>query len=123
MRKLETTLIALIMSSAASFSWAECERPERPEVPNGAESTMDDMVAGQTAVKAYVADGDAYIKCLEAEEKAAMSEVDTSDENAVAAAEAANAERIKTHNEVVEEMTTVAAEWKESMTAFKSKDS
>ncbi|MFK7731537.1 MAG: hypothetical protein AB8B48_07925 [Pseudomonadales bacterium] len=123
MRKLETTLVALLLSSAASFSWAECDRPERPAVPNGSEATMDDMVAGQTAVKAYVADGDAYIKCLEAEENSAMSDVDSSDENAVAAAEAANAERIKTHNEVVDEMTTVAGEWKESMTAFKSKDS
>ncbi len=117
---LTNSVLALSLSAMASFS-AACDRPAKPAVPNGGEATMEDMIAGQTAVKEYLASGNTFIECLEAEEKATAADVDKEDENAVAEAEAANAERIKTHNEVVDEMTAVAAEWKESMTAYKEK--
>ncbi len=38
---------------AAGTSFAECEAPELPTLPNGATSTMEDMLNGQKAVKAY----------------------------------------------------------------------
>lgn len=121
---MNKTLLALVLSSLATLSWAEeCARPERPSVPNGAESNMEQMVAGQKAVKAYVAEGNTFTACLEAAEKSAASDVNKDDENAVAEMEAANAERIKMHNEVVDEMNEVATEWKDSMTAFKAKSS
>ncbi|MFK8021781.1 MAG: hypothetical protein AB8B86_18605 [Pseudomonadales bacterium] len=113
-------LLALSLSSMASFSWAQCDRPAKPTVPNGAEADMQAMIAGQTAVKAFVADGTVFVECLEAEEKAGAAAA-KGDEDAIAAEEATNAARIKVHNEVVDEMTTIAAEWKESMTAYKEK--
>ena len=114
-------LLALSLSSMASFSWAQCDRPAKPTVPNGAEADMQAMIAGQTAVKTFVADGTVFIECLEVEEKAGAAAAKEGDEDAIAAQEATNAARIKVHNEVVDEMTTVAAEWKESMTAYKDK--
>ncbi len=121
MQKIDKFLMAVCLSSASTLSWADCERPDRPTVPNGAESTMEQMVEGQTAVKAYVAAGDEFIACLEEAEKSTIAAIDKDDEEAMAAAQAQNAERIKTHNEMVDEMQTVAGEWKESMTAFKAK--
>lgn len=117
---LTSSVMALSLSAMASYGSA-CDRPDKPTVPNGAEADMEQMIAGQTAVKEFVAAGNTFIECLEAEEKATSAGADKDDANAVAAAEAANAERVKVHNAVVDEMTTIAGEWKESMTAYKEK--
>ena len=44
---------------------AECTAPDQPSLPDGASSTMDEMVAGQKAVKAFQADAQAYRACLD----------------------------------------------------------
>ena len=44
---------------------AECTAPDQPSLPDGASSTMDEMIAGQKAVKTFQADAQAYRACLD----------------------------------------------------------
>lgn len=44
---------------------ADCTAPDQPSLPDGASSTMDEMIAGQQAVKAFQADAQAYRACLD----------------------------------------------------------
>lgn len=50
---------------AAGTSFAECDAPELPTLPDGATSTMEDMLDGQKAVKAYQSANLEYMGCLE----------------------------------------------------------
>lgn len=121
MHTLKATLLAVCLGTASSLSLADdCgERPEKPGVPDGAKSTIEEMVAGQTEVKAFVAAGEEYVACLNEAEEAAMADLNKEDEEAVAAATEANTARIATHNAVVDEMTAIAEEWSGSMAAYK----
>ena len=60
--KVSVTL-ALLLGSTVSM--AECVAPDAPTLPDGANSTMQDMIAGQNAVKTFQADNIAYMGCLE----------------------------------------------------------
>jgi peptidyl-prolyl cis-trans isomerase A (cyclophilin A) len=41
-----------------------CDEPQAPQVPDGSKATMEEMIAGQTAVREFVADGELYLACL-----------------------------------------------------------
>ena len=45
------SLLALL-ALGSSMAMAECVQPESPTLPDGSSATMDDMIAGQLAVKA-----------------------------------------------------------------------
>lgn len=42
----------------------DCAPPSMPTVPNGREATMDEMLAGQTAVRTFMTDSEMYLDCL-----------------------------------------------------------
>ena len=72
----------LIISAAlliGSFSYAEltnadCNYPKmKVDIPNGANATMEDMVAAQSAFKSYNAAMNSYLTCLD-DELALVSE-------------------------------------------------
>jgi hypothetical protein len=75
---------------AASFftsltAAAECTMPDTPALPDGASSTMEEMIAGQTAVKAFQADAQAFRSCLDAEMGSLKAAASDGDEAAAAA--------------------------------------
>ena len=85
MKNLMKALAATVLFAvpAAGFT---CEYPERPTMPDGSTAPKEDMIAAQSAVKAFLAAVDEYLICIEQEEKdaiAAMPDVDESDEEAV----------------------------------------
>ena len=43
---------------------AHCAAPEIPAVPDGRTASMDEMVAGQTAVRAFMSASDDHLECL-----------------------------------------------------------
>ena len=81
-----TRIAAVILLFAAPAFGLACEYPERPTLPDGSTASREDMIAAQTAVKAFLASIDEYLLCIEQEEKdaiAALPEIDESDEDAV----------------------------------------
>ncbi len=109
---------------AASFAFLTlsipaiaCDYPESADIPNGSTATREEMLAGQQAVKDYIAAMEEYLACIEEEEQATLETLsDISDEERV------NRERALTmkHNAAVEEMEIVAARFNEEVRVYRA---
>lgn len=64
MRKSVATITLLLASAVATA--ADCNKPSKPSLPDGATATKEQMLAGQKAVKAFQSDLFNYRGCLEA---------------------------------------------------------
>ncbi|MGE0385779.1 MAG: hypothetical protein AB7Q97_13690 [Gammaproteobacteria bacterium] len=53
------------MAQSLQILAPDCRAPEAPNIPDGASATEDQLGATQTKVKAYLADADEYVNCLE----------------------------------------------------------
>ena len=64
MSNLKYALLALVLGS--SFSMAgDCTDPVAPTLPDGGTASMEDMLAGQKAVKDFQAANLEYMSCVE----------------------------------------------------------
>ena len=94
---------------SASQAIGDCQAPAAPEIPDGASASTEQMVAGQNGVKAFVRDGQAYIKCVDA--VADDKDRATTDRNAA----------IGEHNRMVGELERSAADFNDQLRAFKAR--
>ncbi|MCP4211616.1 MAG: hypothetical protein GY764_09055 [Halieaceae bacterium] len=88
MNLIKPSLFCLALVSSSAFA-EDCTMPEVPTLPDGATAGEQEMLAGQTAVRAYQADNTAYRVCLDekmepAEQAALGDESDPALANAVA---------------------------------------
>jgi hypothetical protein len=63
---------------ASSFAFA-CDYPERPQIPDGATASKEELLSAKSDVTKYLSGVDDYLRCIEAEEKEArdaMAEAD-----------------------------------------------
>lgn len=108
------TAVAFLSLSLPALA---CDYPESAEIPNGSTATREEMLAGQQAVKDYIAAMEEYLACIEEEEQATLETLpDISDEERV------NRERTLTmkHNAAVEEMELVAARFNEEVRVYRA---
>jgi hypothetical protein len=68
--RMKLALIGLALCSAASMA-GECTAPSLPTLPDGAAASMDQMLAGQKAVKEFQAANSEYRACLDPQVSAA----------------------------------------------------
>ena len=59
---------ALLLVSPFAFA---CDYPERPQIPDGSKASKEELLAAKTDVTEYLTGVDDYLRCIEAEEKAA----------------------------------------------------
>jgi hypothetical protein len=125
-----TRIIAASALFALPALGLACEYPERPTLPDGGTASKDEMIAAQSAVKAFLAAVDEYLICIEAEEKDAIAElpeVDESDEEAVKARE----DEIKRRDDLLakrfdaanEEKFLFGEQWNQQVRAYNAKKS
>ena len=120
MKSIFSPRIAIVSSLLFAFSaQAECDRPWPVEVPDGKVASKEEVLEAQGKVKSYMADGNAYLTCLEEEGKAV--EVDTSDPASVEAAQAAQDIRTRQHNAMIDEMEVVAERFNQTVRDFKAR--
>lgn len=62
---LMATALILTLGTATSAHAENCAAPAEPAIPDGAEASLEAMIAGQQAVKAFQAANMAYMQCLE----------------------------------------------------------
>jgi hypothetical protein len=79
-------------------------------VPDGATSTMEELLAAQANVKTYMAEMEVYLACLN-------EELETAGEDAPAEFKSLMVNR---HNSGVTEMETVAAAFNEQVQAYRA---
>jgi hypothetical protein len=69
-QSIKLVLIGLALGSAVSMA-DDCTAPDAPTLPDGSSATLEQMLAGQQAVKAFQAANSEYRTCLEPKVSAA----------------------------------------------------
>jgi len=70
------TIVTLALAAAFSAAplYAACTYPKAPQsIPDGSTASLEEMLAGQRAVKAFDAEITAYQSCLETEHNEALA--------------------------------------------------
>lgn len=113
--------VVLGLAGFAAAAQAECVYPEQSvKMPDGTTATQEEMIAAQKAVKAYMADMEAYLACLKEEHAAAAAaaaaEAGEADKEAAAKREAMFTKR---HDAAVDQMHLMGARFNEQVRAYK----
>lgn len=110
--------LALVFGSALSY--AECDAPEVPSLPAGDTASMEQMIAGQKAVKTFQAANIEYMSCLEKifNEAAAVAKDAAGDAQTAAQAQYDTAE--SAYNSAVSLEEDVAGKFNSAIRAFKA---
>lgn len=117
MNKICRLIAAATMFVAAPAALA-CDYPSRVNIPDGTTATKEEMIAGQRAVKEYVANMETYLDCLLEEEKSTRATMD----NLTAEDEQLREDMLnKKYNAAVDEMETVAAHFNEQVQVYKAR--
>jgi cyclophilin family peptidyl-prolyl cis-trans isomerase len=97
-------------AASAAQLVADCDAPMAPPIPDGGTATIDVMVAGQGAVRDFVAAGETYLECL--------SDVIDDEQRTGEQRNAAIAE----HNRMVAGMEKIAADFNAQIRTFKERE-
>ena len=101
--KLSRPLI-LVAALGSAMSALACDMPAEIDIPNGAEATLDEMLAAQSGVRDFIAAMEEYLACMDGEIEA-MGE-DASEEE--------HAAMVEQYNSGVDQMEEVAALFNEA---------
>lgn len=115
MQFIKYTAIVLALGTTQAFA-ADCSAPETPTMPDGATSSMEDMLAGQKAVKTFQAANLEYMKCLEPALAEAEAAVKAEAEGAAEAYQAAQ----DTYNAAVSAEESVAGQFNTEIREYKA---
>lgn len=83
MKTLKFALLGLALGSAAAMA-EDCVAPDAPQIGEGEDSTLEQMLATQKAVKEFQAANLEFMNCLEPQLAAAEAAVLEGDEEAAA---------------------------------------
>lgn len=113
-----------IVAASALFAFPAlglaCEYPERPDLPDGSTASKDEMIAAQKAVKAFLADVDEYLTCIEKEEKDAIAAMDNPDEETIKRRDDLLSKRFDAANE---EKFLFGEQWNQQVRAYNANKS
>ncbi|GAC1456719.1 MAG: hypothetical protein PVS2B3_04080 [Steroidobacteraceae bacterium] len=112
--------MAALAAFAAGPTFADCTYPAAPgKIPDGATATMEDMLAGQKAVKEYDKAINDYIACIDKELKESIAKGgDQLKPERKADMEKVEAQK---HNAAVDQEQSVADRFNEQVKAFKAR--
>jgi hypothetical protein len=112
------TLTGTAVSPAAH---AACDAPLTPRMPDGAEASMQDMIAGQQAVQTFQVANMQYMQCLEKSFTAARAEARKSPDAATRAiAEAEYSRAVDAYNAAVSNEEEVAGNFNIELREYKA---
>jgi len=115
MKFSKCSLAALALASPLAFA-ADCTAPTAPTMPNGATSTMEEMVAGQQALKDFQATNNAYRECLDGQMETARGELKDDKEAAQEQYDAAQ----KAYNDSVAAEENLAGQFNAEVREYKA---
>ncbi len=115
MKAIKYFSLALAIGSTNAFA-GDCVAPAAPELPDGASSSMEEMLAGQKAVKTFQTANLEYMKCLEPALAAAEAAVKAGEEGAAEAYQSAQ----DTYNAAVSTEEAVAGQFNTEIREYKA---
>jgi len=119
MKTIKSTLLALTLVATPALA-LDCDMPEAPTMPDGASSTMEDMLAGQKAVKAFQAANIDYMSCVENAMNAAEAAAKEASDDDKAAANETYAKLVETYNAAVSVEEEVAGQFNTEIREYKA---
>ena len=119
MKNLTIIAAATLLFALPALGFA-CEYPERPTLPDGNAASKEDMIAAQTAVKAFLAAIDVYLDCIEQEEKDAVAAMDNPDEETIKRRDELLSKRFDAANE---EKFLFGEQWNQQVRAYNARKS
>lgn len=111
----KSLLTAALFMSAHAFA-QDCTAPATPTLPDGASASLEEMVAGQAAVKSFQADAQAYRECLDG----AMQRLRTAAEDGDAEAAEAFKQTTDAYNASVSAEENLATDFNSAIRAYKA---
>ena len=118
--KLAPLAAAVGLSLFAATAAADCEQPAQPALPDGASSTMEQMLEGQKAVKTFQAANLEYLSCLEEMVESAESAAKKADGDAKDEATAAYNKAVEMYNAAVSAEEEVAGQFNTEIREYKA---
>ena len=73
MIKFSTAILIVVASLVAGPGFAACTYPPAVSVPNGTRASETEMMRAKQSVSTYIAQVEAYLKCIDAEAPAELS--------------------------------------------------
>ena len=116
MNRMITSLALLLTLLAGPAVAKDCTMPEVPEIPDGSTATMEEMIAGQSAVKAFQAAVADYRGCQDGRMEAMKAAVEEGNPDAAPAYQAAT----DAYNKSVTVEEQVAEQFNQSIRAYKA---
>ncbi len=104
------TACCIAVASLLAIPALACDNPPLVAVPDGATATMEELVAVQAEVQAYMAAMEEYIGCIDAELEAGGGED---------APDLFEGLMVRRHNQGVEEMELIAEAFNEQVRAYR----
>lgn len=111
MIRLRSFLVTAAAVTFATSGMAACPYPDDVSIPDGSTASEAEMLDGQKMVKAYMAQMEEYLECLD-EEAGSLGEEESEDQKAM---------HVKRHNAAVEAMEKVAASFNEQIRSYKAR--
>jgi len=121
MKLICVSALAAIAALATPLAFADCTAPTPPQnLPDGNTATLQQMLAGQKAVKVFDAATDAYLDCLKNAHQAALAAAgDKVTDDQKAKLDKAETDQ---HNAAVDKDKSVATSFNEQIRVFKAKN-
>ncbi len=119
MNRIKLSALGLALLSSASFA-GDCKQPAAPELPDGTKSSMEQMLEGQKAVKAFQTANLEYMGCLEKEFTAAEAASKEGSDEEKAAAMEKHGKAVDAYNAAVSKEEEVAGEFNTQIRAYKA---
>ncbi len=113
--------IALVSAAiSGTVVAADCNAPAKPQLPDGATASMEQMLVGQKAVRAFQVSNTEYMQCLERDFNAAESNAQSPDAATRALAQAAYAQSVEAYNAAVSAEEEVAGAFNIELREYKA---
>lgn len=121
MKSLKVLLATLALGSGMALA-DDCVKPESPELPDGASSSMEEMLAGQQEVKAFQEANLEYMECLKERFDAAKASIEEGDvdKETIETAQATYSEAVDAYNKAVSEEEEVAGQFNTEIREYKA---
>jgi len=119
MKSIKYAAFGLALCGASSFA-ADCTMPDTPALPDGGSASMEEMLSGQKAIKAFQAANMDYMGCLEEGLAAAESALKNAPDGMKDAAKASYQSALDTYNAAVSMEEEVVGEFNIAIREFKA---
>ena len=118
MNKIAVLVAGMVFAAGAAAE--DCNAPEAPTLPEGGSSTMEQMLEGQKAVKAFQAANLEYMGCLETKFTAAEEAAKKGSDEEKADAQKVYNESMNAYNAAVTKEEEVAGQFNTEIREYKA---